>query len=218
MIATHELIATLSANLTPVKRLQPPIFRAASWLILAAFVLVLVGMSHGVRPDITQALKDYSFLLRLTGAVVTGLLSAIATFMLVMPDRSRWWAFLPVPTLVFWMMTVGQQCLTSWVALGPDGISLGESAECFATLALTSLPISLAMLLMFRRAGPLNPRLVALLGGVAVAGIAASALSLFHQADASAMILLFNVGTALMFAGLGSALSSLVLPFSQTLK
>ena len=206
MIATPDLITTLSANLKPVQRLRPPIFRAASWLLLAVFVLALIGMSHGVRPDITQALADYSFALRLIGSLSTGFLGAVATFMLVLPDRSRWWALLPVPTLVIWMMTVGQQCLTHWVAIGPDGMSLGESAECFATLALTSLPISLAMLLMLLHAGPLYPVLVAVLGSLAVAGIAASALSIFHQADASAMILMFNLGTALLLVGIGSVL------------
>ena len=59
MIATPDLITTLSANLKPVQRLRPPIFRAASWLLLAVFVLALIGMSHGVRPDITAPHPPY---------------------------------------------------------------------------------------------------------------------------------------------------------------
>ena len=125
--------------------------------------------------------------------------------MLSLPDRSRFCLLLPAPALVLWLSTIGYQCLTNWVSLEPNGIRLGETARCFATLVLTSLPLSLAMLVMLRYAAPLRPMAVTLTGSLAVAAITATALSLFHDLDATLMILMWNLGTAALFVGMGGA-------------
>ena len=126
--------------------------------------------------------------------------------MVSLPDRSHFWFFLPAPTLAAWLSTIGYQCLTNWVSFEPDGIRLGETVRCFATLVLTSLPLSLAMLVMLRYAAPLRPTTVTLTGSLAVAAITATALSLFHDLDATVMILIWNFGTAALIVGLGGML------------
>jgi hypothetical protein len=203
MIRTPDLIASLAANMKPVKRLRPPIVRAMLWLMLAAAVLTLLAINQGIRPDLAQRLREPAFATSLAAAIVTGVLAAVAAFLASLPDRSRLWLLLPVPALIVWLSNVGYQCLTDWVAIGPDGMSPGEAARCFATLALTSLPLSLAMLAMLRYAAPLRPTAVTLMGSLAVAAMTATALSLFHMVDASVMILMWNVGVAALFAGLG---------------
>src|SRR5262249_42949116 len=116
---------------------------------------------------------------------------------------SRLWLLLPVPAVVLWLTNIGYQCLGDWVSFGPDGVSIGEATRCLATLVLTSLPLSLAMLVMLRYAAPLRPTAVTCMGGLSVAAITATALSLFHSGDATLMIIMFNIGTATMFVGLG---------------
>ena len=210
MITTPDLIEALAANLVPVRRLRPPVTRAACWLLLAALVLALLAVSQGIRPDLAQRLREPTFILGMSGALLTGVLAAVATFMLSLPDRSRFCLLLPAPALVLWLSTIGYQCLTNWVSLEPNGIHLGETAQCFATLVLTSLPLSLAMLVMLRYAAPLRPIAVTLTGSLAVAAISATALSLFHELDATVMILMWNLGTAALFVGLGGALGGKV--------
>ena len=210
MITTPDLISTLANNLAPVQRLRPPMLRAISWLLLAAVVFALVAMSHGVRADLAARFTDSSFVLELAGALLTGLLSVVAAFFLSLPDRSRWWMVLPLPTFLLWMSTLGQQCLTNWVAIGPNGMTLGESAECFATFGLVSLPLSLALMIMLRHVKALRATEVVVLGGLAVAGVAAAALSLLHEIDATAMILVFNLGVALFMIGAGAVLGILL--------
>ena len=210
MITTPDLIEALAANLAPVRRLRPPVTRAACWLLLAALVLALLAVSQGIRPDLAQRLREPTFILGMSGALLTGVLAAVAAFMLSLPDRSRFCLLLPAPALVLWLSTIGYQCLTNWVSLEPNGIHLGETAQCFATLVLTSLPLSLAMLVMLRYAAPLRPIAVTLTGSLAVAAITATALSLFHELDATVMILMWNLGTAALFVGLGGALGGKV--------
>ncbi len=203
MIKTPDLIASLGANLKPVTRLKPPVVRASFWLLLAIVVLAMLALSQGLRPDLVQRLGEPTFATCICAALATGVLAAVAAFLVSLPDRSRLWLLLPVPAFVAWQTNVGYQCLTQWIEVGPNGFNLGEAARCFSTLALTSLPLSLSMLLMLRYAAPMRPNAVTLMGSLAVAAITATALSLFHTVDASLMILMFNLGTAALFVGLG---------------
>ncbi|WGR94017.1 DUF1109 domain-containing protein [Bradyrhizobium sp. ISRA443] len=205
MIKTSDLIASLAANATPVRRLRPPVMRAACWLLLAAAVLMLLAVNQGVRPDLVQKLHQPAFAVCMAASALTGVLGAVAAFLVSLPDRSRFWLLLPLPALVLWLSNIGYQCLTEWVSIGPEGMSFGEAARCFATLVLTSLPLSLAMLVMLRYAAPLRPTAATMMGSLAVAAITATALSLFHVIDASVMILMWNLGTAILFVGLSGA-------------
>jgi hypothetical protein len=202
--STQHLIDDLVKTAGPVRRLRPPLLRAAMWLAFAAFVLGLIAIAHGLRSDIAVRLHEPVFVLGMTGALVTGVLAAVASFRLSLPDASRRWLLLPAPALGLWLSTIGYGCLTDWVSIGPDGIHMGEAVRCFATLLLTSIPLSAAMMVMLRYAALLRPTIVSATGGLAVAAITAFALSLFHDLDATVMILVWNVGVAAVIAVVSS--------------
>jgi len=204
VISTSELIKSLAAGAEPVGRLRPPAARAAFWLVFAGAIVALLAASHGLRPDLGVRLAQTSFLTAIAASALTGVLAAIATFMLSLPDRSRLWVLLPLPALVVWVSTIGYGCLTDWVGIGPDGIRLGEAVDCFATLVLISAPLSLASLVMLRHTALLDPVRVAVMGGLAVSAIAATALSLFHTLDATVMVLMWNFGISALVVGLAS--------------
>ena len=204
MIATPDLIDSLVRGMTPVRRLRPPLVRALGWLLLAAIVVGLLAVSQGARSDLSQRLQQSEFVVGLAGSILTGACAAIAAFMLSLPDRSRLWLLLPVPALSLWLSTIGYQCLTDWVTIDANGMRLGETARCLATLVLTGLPLSLAMLVMLRAAAPLRPTGATVTGSLAVAAITATALSLFHDLDATVMILVWNLGAAAIIVGLGN--------------
>lgn len=202
MITTPQLIEVLASGAKPVKRLRPPLLRAAFWLVLAALVFGLLAVAHGTRSDLAQQLARPEFALGLAASLITGVFAAVAAFFLSLPDRSRAWGLLPVPTLILWISTVSYGCLTHWVDIGPDGMRMGEAARCFATLLVTSLPLSLGLFVMLRHAAWLRPTAVTLAGGLAVAAMAASALSLFHSIDATVMVLIWNFGVAGIVVGI----------------
>jgi hypothetical protein len=201
MTSTSDVIDSLVADAKPVRRLQPPAVRALCWLMFAALMLSLVAVEHGVRPDLMLKLRQPVFATSVVAALMTGVLAAMASFTASVPGRSRRWLLLPAPALAVWILTIGYGCLTGWVNIGPDGISLGETARCFATLAITGIPLSLAMLIMLRYVARLSPTPVAMTGSLAVAAMTTTAVSLFHPLDATVLILLWNLGvTALLLA------------------
>ncbi len=198
---TSDLIDVLSSSATPVRRLRPPFVRAALWLLLGAAVLSLLAIAHGVRPDLPVRLHQASFVTGMTAALATAVLAALASFKLSLPESSRWWCLLPAPALAIWVLSIGYGCLTDWVVMGPDGVRMGEAAQCFATLLLPSVPLSFAMLVMLRHAAALRPTIVSATGGLAVAAATSFVLSLVHEFDATIMILIWNLGTAAAIAG-----------------
>lgn len=207
MIKTPELIDVLATELKPVRRLGSPVFRAVCWSCVAAAVLLLLCISEGLRPDIGMRVGDTHFTVALVASGLTAICAAVAACNLVIPGRSSAWSLLPIPPLLAWIGSIGHQCLTQWVSYDGAGMGMGETARCFATLALISLPLWLLMFLMLRRARPLREVLPMLAGSLAVAAAAATAMDLIHPLDTSAMILLWNFGTGALIV-LASALVS----------
>ena len=196
---TSDLIRSLADNVTPVRRLRPPLLRAALWLALAFALMGILTMIHGLRPQFAERMTDPVFLTGMLSSLATGILAAIATFMMSLPDKSRLWMLLPLPTLVIWMANIGYQCFAGWVALPPAAVTVEAATSCLLTLIVTSIPLSLLMLIMLRYVAFLRPVSVALIGSLAVSGITSSALSMFHPLDATVMVLGWNLGTAVLF-------------------
>jgi hypothetical protein len=201
---TTELIDALVEGGGPVRRLRPPLVRAACWLALAALILALLAIGHGVRTDLAERLLQPDFALGIAAALATGVLAAIAAFCLSIPDRSRWWVLLPVPALALWAATISYGCITDWVSIGPQGIRFGDTLSCFAIIVLASVPPAIALAVMLRFAALLDSGAVAMTAALAVAAITAVAHSLLHAHDATVLILAWNLGTAGLITGIGS--------------
>lgn len=205
MTDTRALITGLVTQARPVRRLPHPLWRAALWLALAIIILGLLAVEHGMRPDLIRQLHSGDFALSLCASFITAALAAIACMMASLPDRSRFWLLLPLPALTIWLSGTGYGCLTHWVAFDAGRVQQGEALRCFATLLLVSLPLSGTMLVMLRHASRLRPAGVILTAGLAVGAMAATAMSLLHQLDATLMVVLWNVGAAALIAGIEAA-------------
>jgi hypothetical protein len=201
---TSELIEILAADAKPVRPLAPPPARALLWMLVPVFVFALLALAHGVRPDLAAQLRNPTFLVGITAALLTAVLAAVASFQLDVPGTSRHWSLLPVPALIVWVATIGHGCLSPWVSVSPAGIQLGEAARCFSTVLLTSVPLSVVLFAMLRRGGPLGVTRITLMGSLAVAALSATAVSVFHELEASAMVLMWNLGTAAAIVAIGS--------------
>ena len=196
---TADLIQSLAANVTPVRRLRPPYVRAGLWLLLAAIVIGLLTLGHGLRPQFAERMRDATYAIGVVGALATGVLAAIAAFQISLPGYSRRWLLLPIPPLVIWLANIGYQCFAGWVSLPPGAVTIEAASSCVATIVLTSLPLALMMLVMLRYAALFQPVLVTLFGSLAVSAMTSTALSMFHPLDATIMVLGWNLGISVLF-------------------
>ena len=198
---TDELIRRLAADAPRVRRLRHPLIRAGLWVLVALFILTVLTLLHGPRPEFDVRLREPFFALGMVSALITGVAAAVAVFHISLPDRSRLWLLLPGPPLVLWLATIGYQCFVGWVPLGPGRAALDLATDCFGTLMATSAPLSLLLIVMIRHAAHWRAGTVAVMGGLAVSGLTASALTMFHPLDATVMILGWNLGTLVVIAG-----------------
>ena len=182
---TEDLIARLSADAGPVKRLRHPMVRAAFWLCAATLGASVSVYALADLPTFMARARDPRQFIELAATLATGILAVIAAFEVSLPDRGRGWALLPMPALAVWLATTGVGCAEAWFA----GVraDMSESAECFVILVGTSVPLGLVLSWMLLRAKPLAPAPVAAMGGLGVAGVAAFLLQFFHPFDVTVM-------------------------------
>lgn len=200
--ARHDrLVEDLAGGLEPVRPLPGPAIRAAFWLGAA----LLVGLVLASRADAT------GFMLRMRvpdlalaglGAVLTAVTAAFAAFATSVPGRSPAWTVLPLPGLALWVGASGLGCLRGWIAPGTDLPDQSEITGCFGFLVCVSVPLSVLIIVMLRRACPLRPNLTAALGGLAASAAAAALLVPFHPHDATATDLLIHGVAVLGVIGL----------------
>lgn len=184
---TDRLIERLAAEAEPVRRLRPPVLRAALWLAAVAAVLTAAVLLFANLDVFARRAADPKLALELGFTLLTGILAIIAAFELSLPDRAAGWALLPLPSLALWIASSGYACWRHWLVHGPDGWAIGESADCFRFILGVSVPLAVSLVPLLRRAAPLAPVRVAAVGGLGVAAIAAFALQFFHPFDITIM-------------------------------
>ena len=205
-----ELIRGLAAELQPVRRLPPPLFRALAWLaVLVALAIGLAGFADfdAVWQRISAAPDLW---LAVIGSTLTAVLAAIAAFELSLPDAPRAWALLPLPPALLWVGASGFGCLRIWIAPQSHVAVMSEARDCLVFIIFLSVPLSALLLVMLRRAFPLYPGLTATTGGLAVAAAAATLLNFFHPYDAAATDLVVHAAAVALVIGANRVLGGRV--------
>ncbi|MBI1779468.1 MAG: DUF1109 domain-containing protein [Proteobacteria bacterium] len=200
-----DLIERLVADAHPVRRLSSPLVRSAIWCGATVLFVGLFALGYGLRVDLPEKLGEPLFVNQMTAALLTGVAAAIAAFHLSLPDRPVWLAWLPVPPLVFWIGTLSTGCFLDWIDYGADGLAVGNSAMCFVLIAVSGTVPAGLLYAMLRRTRPFRPMMATVTGALAVASLAAAGLRLFHELDASLMVLVWQFGSV---AAIVAAMSS----------
>ena len=188
--SNDRLIVALSAELVPVRRLRPPWLRTLGWLALVAAFAVGLFAHYGDAPMLRRWAGAPDLGWAALGAVLTAIAAAWAAFTLAVPGHRRAWAWLPLPPALLWMGASGLGCLRTWLAPDTSIATLHQSTDCLVFIIGFSIPLSVLMVRLLRRACPLRPLLTAMLVGLASAAASASLLEICHAFDAAATDLL----------------------------
>lgn len=205
-----RLIGDLSADLRPVRRLPPPWLRAVVWLGVVAGVALFLVATRMLLPALGIIGNDPFMLPGAYASLATAVLAAIAAFELSLPDRSDAWVWLPLPALLVWVALNGLGCLTTLAIPGSQTTPF-QFLVCLSLLLAISLPLTAAMIFMVRRARPLRPMRVAMLGGLAASGAAATLLVLIHPHDSAVLDLAAHGVAVALIIGLNLVLGGRLL-------
>ncbi|QEE24073.1 NrsF family protein [Rhodanobacter glycinis] len=208
----HEaLIDALGAELTPVRRLLPPWLRTLGWLLAVVAIAAGLLMRYGDQPMLRRWAGAPDLAWAAAGAVFTAVCAAWCAFVLGVPGRSRAWAWLPVPGLLLWIGASGLGCLRTWLAPDTDIATLHQSVDCLVFIISFSVPLSILMVWLLRRACPLRPALTAVMVGLASAAASASLLEICHNFDAAATDLLTHALAVAIVVGVNVAMGGRLL-------
>jgi hypothetical protein len=191
---TETLIRELAGRPSRVQPLARPAVRAAAWLAMAApSALLVMLMMPGHRDWVSRLLMP-----RVIGeeafALSTGILAAVAAFASVVPGYNRKVLFLPLVPLMFWLGGLGQSSVRDWLQLTSQGFSMRAEWVCLPATIMAGAVPAIAMAVMLRRGAPLTPRLSALFGGLAAAGLGNLGVCVTHHAYGNVLVLMWHVG------------------------
>jgi len=210
---SEDLIKALATDAAPVRRLASPMARLGVWLTASAAYTGVIVAIMGVRPDLPLRLTDPHFAIELSATFMTSMLAAAAAFCAGCPGRPIWERFAPLPALALWFFSLGEGCRQSIVHAGALGLRFQLDFLCFPSILLVSIVPGTLILVMIRHGAPIAPVSTSALAALAAAALGATGLRLFHEQDASAMILVWQFGSVALLACLGALAGRKILPW-----
>lgn len=199
---TAGLIARMAAAAGPVRPLRPVWQQVLGWLLAAFPVLALAVWLMGPRADLAEALTTPRYLIEQGAALATVITSAIAALILTRPGRDLRLAIAPAAPGAVWMGSLGAGCVADWIRRGPDGLMLTPELECFLYISVIGLVPAALLLGMLRKGAPLAPRATLFLAVLAAAALGNFGLRLFHAQDGAFMVVIWQMGSVAVLAGL----------------
>lgn len=199
---TDDLIAQLSADVTPVPR-HAVGRRLAIGVTLGALVsLFYVVVMMGVRPDLGVALHGFSFWMKWGYTLSLSVAAIVVTMQLARPDASRlrWLWLVALPVLLLASVGVMELVRTppgDWLAMW-----LGDSwMVCPWRVLALAMPIFVGLLWSFRKLAPTRLRAAGAAAGLA-AGAFAATVYCVHCPEVSAIFVLtwYSLGILLATA------------------
>lgn len=209
---TDELIARLAKELTPVKPAPSPAICLLRWLVITVPALALVVWVVGPRPDLAYLLARPNFATAELLALGTALISAYAAFCAGRPDQPGWKLWLPVVAMTLWLAELGRQCFVLSLRTGGAALALRPDLMCVPAIAISGLAPAVAMVWFLRRSAMFRTTHACLCGALAAAAAAEAALRLFHAEDTMMMVLVWQMGSVVLFTAFGGAVGRVMMP------
>ena len=179
------LIRELTGDLAPVRPLAPPLWRALAWISAVAIFAIVGAFTTDLNAIEHRLIAEPDMWLAVIGSTLTAALAAFAAFQLCLPDRSGYWALLPLPPALLWIAASGAGCLRALRIADTRAPTVSDERDCLLIILALSVPLSLLLLAMLRRGHTLVPGLTTLTAGLAAASAAATLLMFFHPFDAT---------------------------------
>jgi hypothetical protein len=169
---TDELIARLSADLKPIRRMAMARLLIGATLVSTVVAVIAMLMLLGMRPDMETASATMVYWTKFGYALALGLLGLAATLVLARPDGRTSWPWLAIIGLLAALLVLAVFQLAQAEDMMP--LVMGSSIlRALTYIPVLSLPMLLGVLLALRRLAPRNPALAGFAAGIMAGGTGA---------------------------------------------
>lgn len=208
---TEELITSLSQDLRQVEPLPSPARQLVSWLGVTIPVLAAITLIMGPRPDLAGKFGEAGFLISEGLGVVTALVSAYAAFCAGRPDQPGWKLWVPMLAMLVWLGDLGRQCAALSLQDSGGMLRLTLDPLCVPGIAIAGLIPAAFIVMLLRRSATFRRDHACLCGSLAAGAAADVALRLFHGSVNITTLLLWQMGSVMLFTAIGWFASSTIL-------
>ena len=209
---TDDLIARLSTDLKPVRRMAMARLLIGATVLSTVVAIAAMNMWLGMRPDMDSAVATMNFWTKFTYTLSVALLGGVATLALARPDgRTRWPWYIALALLALLVIGAFYQLARA----EPDDMMpliVGSSSlVCPWRIVVLGLPILLGAILALRRLAPRNPTLAGFAAGIMAGGAGAWVYS-FACAETGMMFLALWYTLGMLIVGvIGAVLGRFLL-------
>jgi hypothetical protein len=196
---TDELIARLSADLKPVRRMAMARLLIGATVVSTVIAILAMLMLLGMRPDMETASATMIYWTKFGYTLALGLLGLAATLVLARPDGRIRWPWLAAIGLLAALLVLAVFQLARAEDMMP--LIMGSSIRRALTyIPVLSLPVLFGALLALRRLAPRNPTLAGFAAGIMAGGTGAWVYS-FACDEAGMMFLALWYTLGIVIAG-----------------
>ena len=196
---TDELIARLSADLKPVRRMAMARLLIGATVVSTVIAILAMLMLLGMRPDMETASATMIYWTKFGYTLALGLLGLAATLVLARPDGRIRWPWLAAIGLLAALLVLAVFQLAQAEDMMP--LIMGSSIRRALTyIPVLSLPVLFGALLALRRLAPRNPTLAGFAAGIMAGGTGAWVYS-FACDEAGMMFLALWYTLGIVIAG-----------------
>lgn len=198
MVDHDTLIAGLTRDMQPVRRVAPGWMRAFAWTPVAlSFGYLATTLSHREETDWSGPLAWVAI-----ANIILSLCIGLAAFMAALSSAVAGRTMqMPLWTVV---------ALVAWLALAIIGISvsrhpmgaIGQGSYCFTFVMTAGLPMIAIAIMALRRTGSLHPTRSLALSGIGIGFMAFGLLAFCHPIAMSIVDFLGHLMAALLLCGI----------------
>ena len=211
-MALDRLIESLVADAAPVRRIASPASRLGLWLLVSVPVALVAALLTGLRPDLAARLVDPVFFSQMATALLCAVVCGYAALCAGLPDQPGWKLAASWASLGLWSATLGRQCWETWLTAGWAGLRLQHDAACLPTIAALALVPALTIVALLRRGVAVRRFHALFLGALAAGSLADVSLRLCHRKDAALTVIVWQLGSVLLFSLAASAIARRFVP------
>lgn len=202
---TDALIRELAFRAEPVEPIGHPASRFGAWAVLASIWTAASVIAVGVRTDLATASRAPAFAWDLVLPLAVAIAAPLAAFAGSVPGHhGRRWALIAAAAMGAWLLVVVEG------ALGARHGQVGAGVRCLRNLAVFSLPPTLLLYRMLRRAAPLDRGVVGMLATMGMSALAHVGTRFVCHNDGALHVLVWHCSFVLLLGGLGILLGRAV--------
>jgi hypothetical protein len=207
-VNSDELIRSLATDLRRVRRLRDVEGRTLLW---AAFALACVSIGTAVighRSDLSDRLRDPTYLVENGSLLLMFVVSARSAFQLSIPgmERGRVTRTLPVVGLLLWVSLIAVRLVP-----GASPPASQPGVMCVERMTGLALAPAVALLAMLRRAAPLRRGWAGVCALLAAGSLAMLGTQMLCMRDEPRHVFVWHVGPVVAAALVGAGLGKLFL-------